>query len=222
MCVQYGLNSYGVHSQRTGKDEQDFSTKRIYKLRFNKSIMNLKFNIIETQLKKFTSNINVLKNNDINFTKRCQVKNARLESISNKCDIIEKKIQVQNDELEDLFISQINEQLEVIKNHALEIGDNTNLFVIQLARSESERYNLKNEVIEHVDQICKNYEPNSHIPRHHTPLTEEKPSVKECLTPFLDENVISAGDMLKVEEWRKLSGEGEYNHIELIIKIDIL
>ncbi|MBW0553173.1 hypothetical protein O181_092888 [Austropuccinia psidii MF-1] len=59
------------------------------------------------------------------------------------------------------------------------------------------------------------------MPRHSTPLTEEKCSVKESLTPFLGENVISAKDIPKLEEWPKSSGEGEYNHIEFIRNIDM-
>ncbi|MBW0467887.1 hypothetical protein O181_007602 [Austropuccinia psidii MF-1] len=58
--------------------------------------------------------------------------------------------------------------------------------------------------------------------RHSTPLTEEKLPVKESLTPFLGENEISAKDIPKLEEWPTFSGEGEYNHIEFIRKIDIL
>ncbi|MBW0542369.1 hypothetical protein O181_082084 [Austropuccinia psidii MF-1] len=60
------------------------------------------------------------------------------------------------------------------------------------------------------------------MPRHSTPLTEEKISVKECLTPFLGENVISVRDISKLEEWPTFSGEGEYNHIEFIRTIDML
>ncbi|MBW0524827.1 hypothetical protein O181_064542 [Austropuccinia psidii MF-1] len=60
------------------------------------------------------------------------------------------------------------------------------------------------------------------MPRHCTPLTEEKPSVKRILTPFLGENAISARDIPKLEEWPTLSGECEYNHIELIRTIDML
>ncbi|MBW0578019.1 hypothetical protein O181_117734 [Austropuccinia psidii MF-1] len=60
------------------------------------------------------------------------------------------------------------------------------------------------------------------MPRHSTPLTEEKTSVKESLTPFLGENFISAKDIPKLEEWSTFSGEGEYNHIELIRTIDML
>ncbi|MBW0524070.1 hypothetical protein O181_063785 [Austropuccinia psidii MF-1] len=60
------------------------------------------------------------------------------------------------------------------------------------------------------------------MPRHSTPLTKEKRSVKESLTPFLGENVISAKDIPKLEEWPTFSGEGEYNHFELIKAIDML
>ncbi|MBW0588819.1 hypothetical protein O181_128534 [Austropuccinia psidii MF-1] len=58
--------------------------------------------------------------------------------------------------------------------------------------------------------------------RHSTPLTEEKPSVKGSLTRFLGENAICARDIPKLEGWPKLSGEGEYNHIEFIRTIDML
>ncbi|MBW0532052.1 hypothetical protein O181_071767 [Austropuccinia psidii MF-1] len=60
------------------------------------------------------------------------------------------------------------------------------------------------------------------MPRHSTPLTDEKHSVKGSLTPFLGENVISAKDIPKLEEWPTFSGEGEYNHIEFIRTIDML
>ncbi|MBW0570648.1 hypothetical protein O181_110363 [Austropuccinia psidii MF-1] len=60
------------------------------------------------------------------------------------------------------------------------------------------------------------------MPRYSTPLTKEKLSVKESLTPFLGENVISVKDIPKLEEWPKFSGEGEYNHIKLIRAIYML
>ncbi|MBW0566600.1 hypothetical protein O181_106315 [Austropuccinia psidii MF-1] len=71
---------------------------------------------------------------------------------------------------------------------------------------------------DHVLEI--NYEP--HIPRHSTPLTEEKLSVKGSFTPLLGENVVSVKDIPKLEEGPTFSGEGEYNHIELIRTIDML
>ncbi|MBW0565558.1 hypothetical protein O181_105273 [Austropuccinia psidii MF-1] len=60
------------------------------------------------------------------------------------------------------------------------------------------------------------------MPRHSTPLTEEKLFVKEILTPFPGENVISAKDIPKLDEWPAFAGEGEYNHIEFIRTIDML
>ncbi|MBW0483681.1 hypothetical protein O181_023396 [Austropuccinia psidii MF-1] len=81
---------------------------------------------------------------------------------------------------------------------------------------------FKDEIIAHVKKIHKNYEPNSHIPRHSTPLTEEKLSVKASLTPFLGENSISAKDIPKLEKWPTFPDEGEYNRIEFIRTIDML
>ncbi|MBW0499115.1 hypothetical protein O181_038830 [Austropuccinia psidii MF-1] len=109
--------------------------------------------------------------------------------------------------MEDLSILNINYQLRILKDHVLEIIKNTNQFATHLAKSDSERQKLKNETIANVEQIHKNYEP--HIPRHSTPLTEEKHSVKGSLTPFLGENPICAKDIPKLEEWATFSGEGK-------------
>ncbi|MBW0460323.1 hypothetical protein O181_000038 [Austropuccinia psidii MF-1] len=130
------------------------------------------------------------------------------------------KFQVQNDEMEDLSILNINDQLRILKDHVLEIIKNTNQFATHLAKGDSERQKLKNEIISNVEKIHDNYEP--HIPRHYTPFTEEKLSVKGILTPFLGESPICAKDIPKMEEWTKFSGEGEYNHIEFIRTIDML
>ncbi|MBW0526185.1 hypothetical protein O181_065900 [Austropuccinia psidii MF-1] len=124
--------------------------------------------------------------------------------------------------MKDLSITKINDQLKILKNHVLEIVDNTNLFATHFARSYSERQKLKDEIIPHVEQINKNHELNSHIPRHSTPWTEEKRSVKGSLNPFLGEKAIYAKDVPKLEEWPKFSGEGKYNHIEFIRTIDML
>ncbi|MBW0560771.1 hypothetical protein O181_100486 [Austropuccinia psidii MF-1] len=124
--------------------------------------------------------------------------------------------------MEDFSITDINYKLQILKNNVLEIVDNTNIFVTHLPRSGSEKQKLKDEIIAHVEQINNNYEPNSHIPRYSTPLTEDKLSVKESLTPFLLENAISAKDIPKLEEWPTFSGEGEDNHIGFIRKIKML
>ncbi|MBW0580329.1 hypothetical protein O181_120044 [Austropuccinia psidii MF-1] len=138
-----------------------------------------------------------LKRNDKKYTEWYQLKNVRLDSITNTYDRIESNCQVQNDEMEDLSILNINDQLRILKDHVLEITKNTNQFATHLEKSDSERQKLKNEIIANVEQIHKNYEP--HMPRHSTPLTEEKLSVKGRFTPFLGENVISAKDIPKLE-----------------------
>ncbi|MBW0527151.1 hypothetical protein O181_066866 [Austropuccinia psidii MF-1] len=107
------------------------------------------------------------------------------------------------------FTAKDHERL--LKDHVLEITKNTNQFATHLAKSDSERQKLKNEISENVEQTHKNYEP--HMPRHPTPLTEEKHFVKGSLTPFLGENPICAKDIPKREKLPALSGEGEYNHI---------
>ncbi|MBW0562086.1 hypothetical protein O181_101801 [Austropuccinia psidii MF-1] len=122
--------------------------------------------------------------------------------------------------MEDLSILKINYQLIILQDNVYERAKNTNQFATHLEKSDSERQKLKNEIIENVEQIDKNYEP--HMPRHSTPLTEERPSVKGSLTPFLGENPICAKDIPKLEEWRTFSGEGEYSHIEFIRTIDML
>ncbi|MBW0558735.1 hypothetical protein O181_098450 [Austropuccinia psidii MF-1] len=122
--------------------------------------------------------------------------------------------------MEDLSILNINYQLRILKDQVLEIINNTNQFSTHLAKSDSERKKLKNEVIANVEQIHKNYEP--HMPRHSTPFTDEKLPVKGSLTPFLEENHICANDIPKMEEWPTFSGEGEYNHIEFIRAINMV
>ncbi|MBW0549477.1 hypothetical protein O181_089192 [Austropuccinia psidii MF-1] len=102
------------------------------------------------------------------------------------------------------------------------VAENSSQFATHLARSDSERKKLKEEIIAQVEKIHRNYELNTHMRRHSTPLTEEKLSVKESMTPFLGENVISAKDIPKLEEWPTLSGEGEYNHDEFIRTSDML
>ncbi|MBW0523394.1 hypothetical protein O181_063109 [Austropuccinia psidii MF-1] len=60
------------------------------------------------------------------------------------------------------------------------------------------------------------------MPRHSTPLTDGKLSVKGSLTTFLGENSICAKYIPKLEKWPTFSGEGEYNNIEFIRTVDIL
>ncbi|MBW0564464.1 hypothetical protein O181_104179 [Austropuccinia psidii MF-1] len=124
----------------------------------------------------------------------------RLDKICNKCGRIESKCQVQDHEIKEISITTIHEQLTFLTNHVLEIVKNTNQLFRHLARSDSERQKLKGEILAHVEQIHKNYEPSTHIPRHSTPSNEEKISVIRSLTPFLGENAISPKDVPRSEK----------------------
>ncbi|MBW0574927.1 hypothetical protein O181_114642 [Austropuccinia psidii MF-1] len=122
--------------------------------------------------------------------------------------------------MEELSILKMYDKLKILNDHVLEIVENTNKFVTHVARIDIERQKLKNEIIANVEQIDKNYVP--HIPRHSTPFTEEKLSVKGSLTPFLGENAFAAKYIAKLEEWTTFSGEVKYNHIEFNRTIDML
>ncbi|MBW0520947.1 hypothetical protein O181_060662 [Austropuccinia psidii MF-1] len=109
--------------------------------------------------------------------------------------------------MEDFSTIDIKDKLRALRDYVVAVAENTSQFATHLARSDSERKKLKEEILTQVEQIHKNYESDPHMPRHSTPLTEEKLSVKEILTPFLGENVISAKDIPKLEEWPTFSGE---------------
>ncbi|MBW0543653.1 hypothetical protein O181_083368 [Austropuccinia psidii MF-1] len=194
----------------------------IQDIHFVKTSINLELGKIDAKLTEITLDINGMKKNNKHSAELNKSKIAKLELISNKCDRIESKYQVQYNEMEDHSTKNINDQLRILKNHVLTVVDNTNQFAINLARSDSERQTLKDEILAHVERINNSYEPNPHMPRHSTPLTKEKPSVKGILNAFLGESSISAKDIPKLEEWTTFSGEGEYNHIEFIRTIDML
>ncbi|MBW0484417.1 hypothetical protein O181_024132 [Austropuccinia psidii MF-1] len=217
--LQYGQNSHGIQSLKAGKDERDFPTQIIQQIQFVKSIIDVEIGKLDANLNKISSDISKLKINEKNSTEWYKLTNVKLDSITNTCDIIESKCQAQEDELGDISISHVNEQLAILRNQFLDIINNTNQFTTHLAKRDSERQKLKNEIIESVKEIHKYYEP--HIQRHSKPVTKEKTSVKGSLTPFLVENLICAKDIPKLEELSIFSGEREENHIEFIRTIDM-
>ncbi|MBW0487627.1 hypothetical protein O181_027342 [Austropuccinia psidii MF-1] len=149
-CLQYCHNSYGNHSQRAGKDEQDLSRQIIQEIQFVKSSIDVEIGKFDAKLNKITSDLSELKRNDKNYTEWYKLTHVKLNSITNACDRIESKFQAQNDEMEDLSILRINDQLRSLKDHVLEIINNTNQFSTHLARSDCERHKLKNEIIANV------------------------------------------------------------------------
>ncbi|MBW0529446.1 hypothetical protein O181_069161 [Austropuccinia psidii MF-1] len=188
-------------------------------IHFSQSNIDVNIGKLDAKLTKIKLDINELKKNDKQYAEMHKSVITTLELLTNTCDRIENKYQAQIYEMEDLSILNINDQLKILKDHVLEIAENTNQCATHLVKSDSERPKLKNEIIANVEKIHKNYEP--HMPRHSTPFTEETNSIKQSFTPLLGENVISAKDIPKLEEWPTFSGEGEYNHIEFIRTIDM-
>ncbi|MBW0465887.1 hypothetical protein O181_005602 [Austropuccinia psidii MF-1] len=221
-AFSHGQDSYGTHSQGAGKEEHKLSMEIIQEINFVKNSINIEIGKIDAKLTKITLEINDLKKNDKHSSEMHKYVISKLESLTNTCDRIESEYHIQDDEMEDFSTRNINDQLRVLKDYVVAVAQNTSQFAKHLARSDIERRKLKEEILTQVEQIHKNYESNPHMPRNYTPLNEEKLSVKESLTPFLGENVISAKDIPKLEEWPSFSGEGEYNHLEFIRTIDMV
>ncbi|MBW0568651.1 hypothetical protein O181_108366 [Austropuccinia psidii MF-1] len=205
-CIQHGQYFDGIYSQRAGKDEQNFSKEIIDQIHSFQSNIHVALGKFDAMMNNVTSNMSELKRNDKRYPEWYQVANARIDSINNTCNRIESTCQVQNEEMEDLSIFKMNDQYKILKYHVLEIVEITNKFATHLAKSDNERQKQKNEIIANVEQIHKNYEP--HMPRHSTPLTEEKHSVKGSFTPLLGENFVSVEDIAKLEDWPTFSGKG--------------
>ncbi|MBW0507619.1 hypothetical protein O181_047334 [Austropuccinia psidii MF-1] len=85
-CLQYGWDSYGIHCQRAGKDEQDFSTQIIDEMQFVKSSIDVEIFKFDEKLNKITSYISELKRNDKRYTEWYKFTNVRIDSITNTCD----------------------------------------------------------------------------------------------------------------------------------------
>ncbi|MBW0541818.1 hypothetical protein O181_081533 [Austropuccinia psidii MF-1] len=109
----------------------------IDEIKLIESIIDVELGKFDAKLNKKTSDINDLKNNDKTSGDWHKLTPSRLESISNTCDRIEHKYQVQDYGMEDLFIKNINDQLTVLKTHILEIVNNANLFATQLTRTNT-------------------------------------------------------------------------------------
>ncbi|MBW0524019.1 hypothetical protein O181_063734 [Austropuccinia psidii MF-1] len=133
-CLQYGQDSYEICSQREGKDEQDFSMQIIDEIKFVKSSIDGELGKFDENLNKITSDISELKRNDKNYTEWYKLTDVKLDSITSTCDRIQSKFQAQNNEMEYLSILHINDQLRILKDHVLEIINNTNQFATHLAK----------------------------------------------------------------------------------------
>ncbi|MBW0578976.1 hypothetical protein O181_118691 [Austropuccinia psidii MF-1] len=164
-CVQYGQDSHRISSQGEGNDEQNISTQIVDEIHFVQSTIDVKIGKLDAKLTKIEFDINDLKKNDKQSAEMHNYVITTVEILSNTCDRIKSKYQAQIDEMEDISIFNINDQLKILKDHVLQITENTNQFATHL-ELYSERQKLKNEIIANVEQIHKNYEP--HMPRHST------------------------------------------------------
>ncbi|MBW0495356.1 hypothetical protein O181_035071 [Austropuccinia psidii MF-1] len=131
-CVQYGQDAYGILIQGAGKDEKDFSTQIRQEIHFVRASINVELGKIDENLTKIKLDINAMKKNNKHSVELHKSAIAKLESISNTCDRIESKYQVQDDEMEDLSTTNINDQFKILKNHVLTVVANTNQFSIHL------------------------------------------------------------------------------------------
>ncbi|MBW0574790.1 hypothetical protein O181_114505 [Austropuccinia psidii MF-1] len=93
---------------------------------------------------------------------------SKLELLINTCDRIESKYHVQDDEMEERFTRNINEKCRPLEDYVLAVAENKSQFATHLARSDSERKKLKEEILAQVEQIHNNCESNPPMPRHST------------------------------------------------------
>ncbi|MBW0486365.1 hypothetical protein O181_026080 [Austropuccinia psidii MF-1] len=157
----------------------------IQEIYFVQTSINVEIDNIDAKFTEITLDINDLKKNYKHYASMHKSVIAKLELLSNTCYRIESKYPVQDDEMEDFFTRNINNQIRVFKDYVLAVAENTSQFSTHLARSDSERKKLIEEILAQVVQIHNNYDSNQHMPRHSTPLKEEKLSVKEVLAHFL-------------------------------------
>ncbi|MBW0514185.1 hypothetical protein O181_053900 [Austropuccinia psidii MF-1] len=155
-CFQYGQDSYGIHSQGAGKDEQNLSTEIIQEIHFVQTSINVAIGKIDAKLTKIALDINDLKKNDKHSAEMHKSVIEKLQLLTNKCDRIESKYHVQDDEMEDSSTRNINDQLRDLKDYVVAVAENTSQFATHLAISDSERKKFKEEILAQVEQIHKN------------------------------------------------------------------
>ncbi|MBW0563777.1 hypothetical protein O181_103492 [Austropuccinia psidii MF-1] len=85
-CLQYGQESYGIHSQRAGKDEKNLSMEIIKEIHFVKTSINVEIGKIDAKLTKIPLEINALKKNDKHSAEMHKSVIAKLELLTNTCD----------------------------------------------------------------------------------------------------------------------------------------
>ncbi|MBW0568082.1 hypothetical protein O181_107797 [Austropuccinia psidii MF-1] len=150
-CLQYGQDSYGIHIQGEGKDEQNLSMEIIQEIHFFKTSINVETGKIDAKLTKMTLDINYLKKNDKHSAETHKSVISKLGLLTNTCDRIESKFHVQDDEMEDFSTRNIKDQLRALRGYVVAVVESTSQFSTHLAKSDSERKKLKEEILAQVE-----------------------------------------------------------------------
>ncbi|MBW0490105.1 hypothetical protein O181_029820 [Austropuccinia psidii MF-1] len=147
-------------------------------------------------------------------------------SLMQICARIESKVTLLN-QPDDSSISFITRQLKElkiqVKNLENSTGHNAALFQEQLEKSDKARLELKENIQSSINHISL----KNDVPRQSTPILDRNVlNLNNDLHDTISSNAeveISCNfkDILRLEEWLKFSGEGEYNHMEFMKTIDM-
>ncbi|MBW0509422.1 hypothetical protein O181_049137 [Austropuccinia psidii MF-1] len=230
-CVQYGKNSDGIEKQGGGKIAPIFSKELdLVKLATqfetcNKEIL-AKFNSFEYIEQKFGREIlqvkesqkaiigleNVNKDNILSLT---QI-GARIES---KATFLNKQ-----DGNSISFITRQLKELRIqVQNLGSSTGHNAALFQEQLEQSDKARLELKEDIQSSINNIALKNE----LPRQSTPILDRNViKLNNDLHHTISSNAevetaCTFTEIARLDEWPTFSGEGKYNNVEFMKKIDM-
>ncbi|MBW0526730.1 hypothetical protein O181_066445 [Austropuccinia psidii MF-1] len=196
-CVQYGKKSDGIQEQAGGKIEP---------------IISKELDLVKLSQKNIIGLENVNKDNILPLTHFC----ARIES----------KVTLLN-QPDDNSISFITRQLKELRikvqNLENSTGNNAALFQEQLEKSDKERLELKEDIQSSINNISM----KNDMPRQSTLILDINVLIlNNDIHHTISRNAkvetaCNFKDILRLEEWPTLSGQGEYNHMEFMKINDI-
>ncbi|MBW0555879.1 hypothetical protein O181_095594 [Austropuccinia psidii MF-1] len=142
------------------------------------------------------------------------------------CAIIESKVALLNQPDEN-YISFIARQLKELRikvqNLENSTGDNAALFQEKLEKIDKARLELKEDIQSSINNISLKNE----LPRQSTPILDRNVlKLNNDLHHTISSNAevetaCNLKDIPRLEEWPTFSGEGQYNHMEFMKKIDM-
>ncbi|MBW0566264.1 hypothetical protein O181_105979, partial [Austropuccinia psidii MF-1] len=229
-CVQYGKNSDGIQKQGRGEIEPIFYkevdlVKLLNKIEACNNEIITKLKKFEYIQKKLANEILQVKESQKTIIGLENVNKDNILSLAQICARIESKatlLNKQDDNSISFITRQLKELIIQVQNLENSTGHNAALFQEQLEKSDKARLKFK----EYIQSSINNISLKNDFPR--------KP------TPILDRNVLNLNNDLhhtsssnaevetcnfkeipRLEEWPTLSGEGEYNNMELMKTTDM-